>query len=125
MADGYLLDSNICIYLLKNLSPVLTGRIRQQEEGTLFISSISYAEVGLGAREKPEEQRALERFVADVPIVAFDADAARIYAGLTFRRARFDRLIAAHALSLGQTLVTNNERDFADVPGLTVENWTL
>ena len=45
--------------------------------------------------------------------------------GLPFKRARFDRLLAAHALSLGVTIITNNESDFADVPGLTVENWTL
>ena len=51
--------------------------------------------------------------------------AAREYARLPFKRARFDRLLAAHALSLGVTIITNNESDFADVPGLTVENWTL
>ena len=44
---------------------------------------------------------------------------------LPFKRARFDRLLAAHALSLGVTIITNNEADFADVPELAVENWTL
>ncbi|PMZ78725.1 VapC toxin family PIN domain ribonuclease, partial [Pseudomonas sp. FW306-2-11AD] len=51
--------------------------------------------------------------------------AAREYARLPFKRARFDRLLAAHALSLGATIVTNNEADFADVPGLRVENWSV
>lgn len=65
----------------------------------------------------------LSAFVELVPILPFDDRAAVAYASLPFRRARFDRLIAAHALSLGLTLVTNNEADFADIPGLRVENW--
>ena len=60
-----------------------------------------------------------------VPILAFDEGAARQYGKLPFKRARFDRLLAAHALSIGATVITNNEGDFADVPGLKVENWTL
>lgn len=123
-SDGFLLDSDICIYLLKNLSPRLTRRIRDQPEGSLSLSAISYAEVGLGAREQPEEEDALLRFARDVTILPFDQAAARRYVLLPFRRGRFDRLIAAHALSAGLTLVTNNEADFADIPGLTVENWT-
>ena len=54
-----------------------------------------------------------------------DEAAAREYAKLPFKRARFDRLLAAHALSIGATVVTNNEADFADVPGLKIENWTV
>jgi len=60
-----------------------------------------------------------------VPVLDFDLAAARAYATLSFRRASFDRLIAAHALSRGLIVVTDNERHFADVPGLIVENWTL
>lgn len=124
MADGFLLDSDICIYLLKNLSARLTARVREQEEGSLFLSAISFAEVGLGARDRSEEQEALRRLAGDVTILPFDAVAARRYADLPFRRAKFDRLIAAHALATELTLVTNNEADFGDVPGLTIENWT-
>ncbi|MEO9129659.1 MAG: PIN domain-containing protein, partial [Sphingomonas sp.] len=69
--------------------------------------------------------KVLEAFVGEIPILDFDEAAARAYATLPFRRGRFDRLLAAHALSLGAVLVTNNERDFADIPGLVVENWTL
>jgi len=66
----------------------------------------------------------LDAFVAAVPLVAFDEAAARASAGLPFKRTRFDRLLAAHALSIGAIVVTNNEADFADVTGLKVENWT-
>ena len=124
MAEGFLLDSDICIYLLKNLSPRLTERTRDQDDGTLFVSAVTVAEVGLGVRARPEEETAFRRFVADVTILPFDASAARRYATLPFRRGKFDRLIAAHALATGLTLVTNNEADFGDVPGLLVENWT-
>lgn len=125
MSDGFLLDSDICIYLLKDLSPILTGRVREQDEGSLFISSVTLAEVGLGARGKAEEEAALAHFLREVTVASFDAAAASQYAMLPFRRGSFDRLIAAHALAIDLTLVTNNEADFADVPGLRVENWTL
>jgi tRNA(fMet)-specific endonuclease VapC len=58
-------------------------------------------------------------------LLPFDEAAAREYARLPFKRARFDRLLAAHALSIGATIITNNEADFADVPDLKIENWTL
>lgn len=60
-----------------------------------------------------------------VPILPFDVAASRAYAQLPFKRGKFDRLIGVHALSLGLTIVTANEADFADIPGLKVENWTL
>ena len=60
-----------------------------------------------------------------VPVLPFDEAAARAYATLPFKRASYDRLIAAHALSHGLILVTHNEKHFADVPGLVVENWTV
>src|SRR3546814_17227019 len=66
----------------------------------------------------------LEAFLAAIPLVPFDESAARAYSKLPFRRARFDRLLAAHALSLDVVVITNNEGDFADVPGLRIENWT-
>ena len=66
----------------------------------------------------------LYAFVRAIPLLAFDEAAARAYAHLPFKRARFDRLLAAHALSIGATIITNNEVDFADVAGLKIENWT-
>ena len=74
---------------------------------------------------KSPDTKVIEDFVQEVPILPFDEAAARTYAQLPFRRRSFDRLIAAHAISLGITVVTNNEADFADVSGLQVENWTV
>jgi tRNA(fMet)-specific endonuclease VapC len=73
----------------------------------------------------PPDRKVIEDFVSVVPILPFDEAAALAYAKMPFKRARFDRLLAAHALSIGATVITNNEADFADVPGLTVENWTI
>lgn len=122
MADGcFLLDTNICIYLIENLSPALNARIREQEIGTMFISAVTLGEIAQGK----VNAAVLAAFAREVPVREFDEVAARIYGKFPFRRAGFDRLIAAHALALGFTLVTNNENDFADIPGLNVENWTL
>ncbi|WP_084579879.1 type II toxin-antitoxin system VapC family toxin [Sphingomonas azotifigens] len=120
----FLLDSNICIYLLQGAVAPLNARVRHQARGSLTVSAISYAEVRLGIRG-PEAERALQGFLRDVALLPFDAAAAEAYARLPFRRARLDRLIAAQALAAGLTLITNNERDFADIPNLKLENWTL
>jgi len=77
--------------------------------------------LGADAGRRAQAERLFDLF----EVMPFDRDASLAYGGLPFRRGSFGRLIAAHALSLGLTLVTNNEADFADVPGLKVENWTL
>lgn len=98
----------------------------QYEPGELGLSVISYAEIVLGMEQgKPPMAAALEAFTMVVPLQPFDEAAAKAYAMLPFKHARFDRLLAAHAVSLGVTIVTNNPSDFADVPGLKVENWTV
>ncbi|HEX7783194.1 MAG TPA: type II toxin-antitoxin system VapC family toxin [Sphingobium sp.] len=125
MADSqYLLDSNICIYLLGDTSPTLTGRVADQPVDSLFISSITLAEIAVGYGESVFDAPNLNAMLAAIPVQDFDDKAARIFGTLPFRRSRMDRLIAAHALALGFILVTNNEADFADVPGLKIENWT-
>nr|WP_221239258.1 type II toxin-antitoxin system VapC family toxin [Sphingomonas xinjiangensis] len=118
-----MLDSNILIYVLKSAFPNLRRRIEAADVGMVATSSIAYAEVMLGAQASGAAEQA-ERVFQVVSVLPFDQVAARAYAGLPFRRGRFDRLIAAHALSLGLTLVTNNDGDFAAVPGLKIENWT-
>src|SRR3546814_14068396 len=105
-------------------SPV-NRRIAECAPGEICISVISLAEIALGSQlGKPPLPETLEAFIEAIPLLPFDEAAAREYARLPFKRARFDRLLAAHASSLGVAIITNNESDFADVPGLAVENWT-
>lgn len=104
----------------------LRSKLVECEVGEVAISAISFAEIILGENlGHPPDREVIENFVSVVPIIAFDETAARAYANLPFKRARFDRLLAAHALSIDATVITNNEADFADVPGLKVENWTV
>jgi len=122
----YLIDANSAVYAMDDGHEVLTARIADHAPGEIAMSTVSYAEVAYGTYVgKPPPPEILDAFVAAIPLLPFDEAAAREYARLPFKRARFDRLLAAHALSLGVTIVTNNEADFIDVPGLTVENWTL
>jgi tRNA(fMet)-specific endonuclease VapC len=122
----YLIDADSAIYALLGQFPAMKARFERVEPGEISISSISFAEIALGTQiGRPPPAGALEAFIAAIPILPFDEAAAREYARLPFKRARFDRLLAAHALSIGATVITNNEADFTDVPGLKTENWTL
>lgn len=121
----FLLDANSAIYALSGQFPAMRAKFEACEPGEIAISAISYAEIALGTHiGKPPPPETLDAFVAVIAILPFDGPAAQAYARLPFQRARFDRLLAAHALSIGATVITNNEADFADVPGLKVENWT-
>ncbi|WP_010186136.1 type II toxin-antitoxin system VapC family toxin [Sphingomonas sp. PAMC 26605] len=120
----YLLDSNIIIALAMGNSDQLTNRAAQCDEDEIVTSAVALAEVVYGsARDKPPALDQLRAFIEEVPVLAFDYKAAVAYATLPFRRGGYDRLIAAHALSHDLTVVTDNQRHFADIPGLRVENW--
>jgi tRNA(fMet)-specific endonuclease VapC len=123
----YFIDSDLAIYSMGGeRDSVLNRRLASCYPGDVAISAISFAEVALGTwNGKPPRQDILDAFVHIIPIIDFDEAAAREYARLPFKRARFERLLAAHALSIGAIIVTNNEADFADVPGLRIENWML
>ena len=121
-----MIDANSAVYAMDVGSDGLVDRIAACDAGEIGLSVISFAEIAYGTYVgKPPPPEVLEAFVAAVPLVPFDEAAAREYARLPFKRARFDRLLAAHALSIGAVVITNNESDFADVPGLALENWTL
>lgn len=123
---AFLLDTDCAIYAMLGARPRLHAHLAECQPGEVAISAISFAEIVMGENlGHPPDRDAIEHFLSVVPIVPFDEAAARAYASLPFRRASFDRLIAAHALAIGATVVTNNEADFADVPDLKVENWTL
>ncbi|OBX18430.1 twitching motility protein PilT [Erythrobacter sp. QSSC1-22B] len=126
----YLLDTNICIEFLLSRSSDIPIRMAE-EFGRLSVSTITVAELRVGSRSSADpknDERRLDLFLAGIEVEAFDSVAASSYGQimqhLEMKRRSFDRLIAAHALALDRTLVTNNPRDFADIPGLATENWT-
>ena len=128
-----MLDTNSCIYLIKRHPSSVLDRFRSLPVGTLGLSIITLAELMYGAsksRDRERNQEALEQFVAPFEIASFDTDAATAYGRLRHTLEKqgrpigsMDLLIAAHALSLNVTLVTNNLGEFERVPGLKVENW--
>jgi len=129
----YLLDTNICIYLIKKRPPQVIERLRRMSPADIGISTITVSELQYGAAksERPEANReALGKFLTAFELVPWGVDAAlhcgEIRANLE-RDGRpigaMDLLIAAHARSLGVVLVTNNVREFERVPGLCLENW--
>lgn len=122
----YLIDTNCCIFLLAGTYSTLTRRVTESDLGDIGLSTIVFAELALGsANGKAPSLEVLERFARQVPLLPFDDMAARAYATLPFKRGRFDRLLAAHALSLDVTVITQNVVDFSDIPNLRVEDWTI
>lgn len=128
---SYLLDTNACLDFLLGRSDLIAARIKKNFS-RLSVSIITAAELKVGNRtsEDPaKDARNVDLFLSTVSSHDFNEAAAVAYGDLIRRtgmkRGSFDRLIAAHALSLGLTLVTGNESDFSDVPGLKIENWTL
>ena len=122
----YLIDTNCCIDLFNTRHQVLRDRMMATEAGEIALSAVVVAELGVGAvLGKAPQRDQLARLREELPILSFEEQDSDVYARLPFRRGRFDALIAAQAISRGLTLITANERDFADVPGLKIENWTL
>jgi tRNA(fMet)-specific endonuclease VapC len=124
----FLLDTNICIYLMKHQPPLVAQRFASCRVGEVLISAITAAELEYGVVASERNRRALDRFLAEVPVAPFDVAAATRYGPVRLatrdrRRDALDKLIAAHALALDLTLVTNNLADFGAYPGLRVENW--
>ena len=126
-----LLDTNACLDFSLARSDRLRDRLEQAFDGGLAISAVTLAELRVGARADAatsKDDRLLDTLIQTVALLEFDASAAEHYGMIVrqvgMKRRGFDRLIAAHARSRDLTLVTNNEADFADVPGLRVENWT-
>jgi len=121
----FLFDSNACIYVLEGLSDALRDRVESCRPGEIVTSAIVYAEVVRGLDpSNADALEEMERLFVVIEVLPFDGAAAQAYAQVPFNRGRFDRLIAAHALALGLTIVTSNASDFSDVPGLRVEDWT-
>ncbi|GFK94819.1 tRNA(fMet)-specific endonuclease VapC [Fundidesulfovibrio magnetotacticus] len=128
-----MLDTNICVYVLNRQPPEVRRRFAAHPFGQACISAITLAELESGvaaSRYRQENTLALQALLDELVMLPFDATAARHFGDIRTELKRsgtpigpMDMLIAAHARSLGLTLVTNNVREFARVPGLAVENW--
>jgi tRNA(fMet)-specific endonuclease VapC len=127
-----MLDTNICIYLMRHQPPQVVARMAALRQGDAVMSAVTYAELRYGIEVRPElapaAEAALASLVTLIPVLPFDTHAAQRYGVLRAavrdrQRNALDRLIAAHALAYDLTLVTNNEADFRLYPDLRVENW--
>ncbi|MCC5839709.1 MAG: type II toxin-antitoxin system VapC family toxin [Opitutales bacterium] len=129
----FLLDTNFCIYVIKERPEKVFRKFRRLEVGQVAISSITYAELCFGVRKSrrpAQNESALQQFTSPLEIVPFSPEAALAYGEIRAELERLgkpigplDTLIAAHAKSLGFTLVTNNVAEFSRVPGLRIQNW--
>ena len=127
-----LLDTNICIYIINAKPADVLERFRQYRMGEVGLCSVVAAELAFGVAKSGSlrNRQALEMFLAPLTILPFDQQASWVYGDLRADLEKrgtpigsLDTLIAAHALSQQATLVTNNTREFAMVPGLRLENW--
>jgi tRNA(fMet)-specific endonuclease VapC len=132
MNPRFMLDTNICIYLMKHQPPQMRARFAECYVGDVVISAITLAElesdVARSSDAAMHNQTVLDSLLEDIPVAPFDRPAARAFGPLRAAdrersKDALDELIASHAMSLGATLVTTNEADFRSFGGLTVENW--
>ncbi len=131
----YLLDTNICVFIIRKKSPLALQRLQKCSVGEVGISSITLAELRFGAdksKDPVKNHAALNSFLAPLEIVEFNSHAAGNYGSIRADLEKrglpigpLDTLIAAHAQSLGLTMVTNNIGEFSRVTGLLVEDWTV
>ena len=128
----YMLDTNICIYVINNKPKQVFERFQQYELGQLAISSITASELAFGVEKSGSERNknALNKFLSPLDILSYDEKAIWHYAKLRQELqssgktiGSLDMLIAAHALALDVTLVTNNTKEFERIDGLKLENW--
>lgn len=134
MEFRYLLDTNICIYVVRKKPEAVLQHFEKVGPGEAAISVITYGELIYGAMNSERSQatlNTLREFVRLVPALAMPEGAAESYGFIRAHlesKGKFiganDFWIAAHALATGLTLVTNNEREFRRVRGLKVQNWT-
>lgn len=131
---SYMLDTNICIYVINARPPSVLERFRRERLGSISISSVTAAELAFGVAKSgsARNREALEMFLAPLEVLPFDASAIWHYGDLRAALERrgepigaLDTMIAAHAMASNTILVTNNTREFARVAGLRLENWAI
>lgn len=130
----YLLDTNICIYIINEQPDQVLQRLIEAGRDSLAISTVTVAELAFGVAKstRPDSRAKLENFLSKLPILDWGQDAAWIYGNVRKaleakgqRIGERDLLLACQALALNATMVTNNTREFERVEGLKLENWAL
>jgi len=133
VSPKYMLDTNMCIYLMKNQPAQVAERFAQCYVGEVVMSAITFAELSYGvsvSANPRREAKNLSSLVEDIPVAPFDELAGTMYGPIRLatresKKDHLDKLIAAHSKALSVTLVTNNLKDFEKYPGVTAENWLV
>jgi tRNA(fMet)-specific endonuclease VapC len=128
-----MLDTNMCIYLMKNQPAEVAERFAQCYVGEVVMSAITFAELSYGvsvSADPKREAKNLSSLVEDIPVAPFDELAGTMYGPIRLatresKKYHLGKLIAAHSKALSVTLVTNNLQDFEKYPGVTAENWLV
>jgi tRNA(fMet)-specific endonuclease VapC len=130
---NFLIDTNICIYIMNKRPSDVISRFKKTDVGMIRISSITVSELQYGVSKsnyKNQNLKRLEEFLMPFEILAYDQMAAKYYGEIRSKLEKqghiigpLDLLIAAHALSKGLILVTNNEKEFKRIKSLKIENW--
>jgi len=129
----FLIDTNICIYIMNERPQVVINRFKNLDPGMIGISSITVSELQYGiskSKYKKQNLKRLEEFLIPFDILSYDEMASKLYGEIRFKLEKqgliigpLDLLIAAHALSRDLILVTNNEKEFKRIKSLKIENW--
>ena len=130
---NFLIDTNICIYIMNKRPSEVIHRFKNIEVGQIGISTITVSELNYGASKsnlRKQNFKRLEEFLAPFEIIPYSQSASKYYGEIRSRLENqgnvicpLDLLIAAHALSENLTLITNNEKEFKRIKSLKVENW--
>jgi tRNA(fMet)-specific endonuclease VapC len=129
----FMLDTNVCVDLIRNRNDRILRRMKRHGTDKLCVSSVTLSELEYGAAKSSDPGRnrlALAEFLSPLAVLPYDDGVAPVYGHVRAALEKagtpigpLDTMIAAHALSLGLTVVTDNEREFRRVAGLTVQNW--
>lgn len=129
----YMMDTNICIYTIKNKPESVIRKVLSQNPEDLCISMVTYAELMYGVEKSQAVEKnriGISLFLSAITVLDFDSQAAGVYGEIRAELEKkgtiigsMDLLIAAHAKSQDCILVTNNTREFTHVTGLQIEDW--
>lgn len=132
---SHILDTDICIYIIKKFPQAVIKKIREFSPGEIAISSVTMSELYYGAYKSQHQEKnllALQNFLLPIEILPFDDRAAINYGEIRATLEKngtpigpLDLMIASHVRGLGLTLVTNNSKEFSRVPMLLIENWAV